>query len=352
MPESTTTAQNEVENVITTKENILNNMNEPRKVIIQAISDFKNTFNTKITKLSTIFDEKKIVLGSLNDEITQQKNSFKSKFKNLEEKIAFMEDKISDTNNKITNDKTHSEKIQVFLDSDRDCDLEITRLENENDTTKTNIEQLEIESESITKQIVEIKTKMVSSQTDLDAIILKTNNFSQKVSDSDEHIIENLLNTGIQTMKIDRYVHAGNEEYSESITKQNTEAESVIELNPQKAPEEKNSSTRYKGCPFEFKIIDDLGAKPWSKDQTNEYKNELSKYAIKYNGDRRLNDAQKKSFFGNVSSSQKNGEPLVHNSKTLGTWFDVSSSEVDISEFSMDELAAHVENLTAELRAL
>jgi len=30
----------------------------------------------------------------------------------------------------------------------------------------------------------------------------------------------------------------------------------------------------------------------------------------------------------------------------------VSSSEVDISGFSMDELAAHVENLTAELRAL
>jgi hypothetical protein len=35
-----------------------------------------------------------------------------------------------------------------------------------------------------------------------------------------------------------------------------------------------------------------------------------------------------------------------------GTWYDVTSSEMDISEFSMEELAAHVENLTAELRAL
>jgi len=45
-------------------------------------------------------------------------------------------------------------------------------------------------------------------------------------------------------------------------------------------------------------------------------------------------------------------ESTKNRKRTAGGFFDVSSSEVDFLEFSIDELAAHVENLTAELRAL
>ena len=59
-------------------------------------------------------------------------------------------------------------------------------------------------------------------------------------------------------------------------------------------------------------------------------------------------------YAANAANGGKKWEEYLESRKgrarTTGGFFDVSSSEVDISDFSMDELAEQVENLKEELR--
>jgi len=100
-----------------------------------------------------------------------------------------------------------------------------------------------------------------------------------------------------------------------------------------------------------------------NEQQKLEFKNRLDKIAFERNGGFNLTRKQtniKLKLIRIYNDNAEKGEialnehldEIKNRENVRGGFFDVSSSEVDISEFSMDELAAHVENLTAELRAL
>jgi len=340
--------------IIDIKKTIVSQIHPQRDVILSAIVEFKKAFNTNIISLNEKLEEKKREFERLTTEMSKENEIYLHRSGELTTSLDTERKNFTLFDNNM-NEKNNADLIKAKQTEENSCDQTIEKLNNE---TKLVEEKIQTFQNNLTLLKTEI-TKWSSTKNDLEKqfqeVKFKVSTFSNGMVISDESLVELMKESESKTRTIEEAVNNDFTVYEGEISENN--AKIVVDGNKstgttETTPGKPTSSGLFPKCPFEFKIIDDPMQKPWSQAQEKEYQSKLEIHAKIQNSHQKLSRPQHDKLMQHVKESKKNGFPYPYISKTPGTWCDVSASEVDISEFSMDELAAHVENLTAELRAL
>ena len=340
--------------IIDIKKTIVSQIHPQRDVILSAIVEFKKAFNTNIISLNEKLEEKKREFERLTTEMSKENEIYLHRSGELTTSLDTERKNFTLFDNNM-NEKNNADLIKAKQTEENSCDQTIEKLNNETKLVEEKIQTFQNNLTLLKTEIANWSSKKNELEKQFQAVKFKVSNFSNIMVISDESLVELMKESESKTKTIEEAVNNDFTFYEDEISENN--AKIVVDVNnsngtTKTTPEKKTSSGLFPKCPFAFDIIDDPMKKPWSGNQTNEYKLKLYIYARTQNSGRDLDKEQLKRLRENVQSSQKQACPLNHPSKTSESWYDVSASEVDISEFSMDELAAHVENLTAELRAL
>jgi len=323
------------------KKVILLSTHTQKDEITASILEFKSKFNNRIESLTLELSENNIKYSQMLSDNELATNEFNRIISVLQENLSLEKKKLLETKNK-TNDQKHTKSVENLNSEIQKCDADIQKFKKENESLQTKItsstEQLVLTKNEITSMNEE-KTKL---QTNLTKMLSETATVSASMKTSDDRLVELILGSDLKTSIIKTAVEDEFDSYNSSIdiTKIENGAEVISYVTP--APVQKNS-------------------KP-TEQEISKYKEFVTKIANDKNGNNKLTreqiariDKYVRQYGANGQTEKDNFEremAAYNRRKTGGGFFDVSSSEVDISEFSMDELAAHVENLTAELRAL
>jgi len=340
--------------VVDNKKIIVNLVHPQKEVVKTAIDDFKKAFNIRIGSLNEKLEENKRECEKLSIEISDETENIRKCTGDLEKDLQNQKDAnaVCQTN---VSEKSEKDFIEGKKADEKKAQEAIDNLNHDNKVTENNIQELQKNITSLEADIISCSSRKEIFEKQLREVETRVYNFSDTMVVIDKHLVELIKDSEVKTKSIEEAVDNSFTFYEGEIA-ENT-VKSVVDGNnstgtTEPTPGKKTSSFLFPKCPFSFDIIDDPMQKHWSTVQTNEYQNKLEIHAKTQNSDIKLTRKQHDLLMRNVKSSQKQACPLTHKSTTAGSWCDVSASEVDISEFSMDELSAHVENLTAELRAL
>jgi len=333
------------------KLNVLDTIHSNKDTITEVIREFKSKFDNN--------------LAESKKELYDKKNELEMKKKSNLDEISRFEKVITDMKNKI---QEHEQQVHTDVDNKADIifqsNLQSLNDENQNNdddindlnkTLEKNMEEIE-KAETLSKETIQ---KIQQSKTTLNELSNKFNEIETEL----EHLkyvettkitnISELLDISeFNTKFIDAAVDKEFDSYDSSITLKDDSMQE--NLNSQVNQNPMTTSSQDNGKPNEQQLL--------------EFTNKVNRIALERTNGRPLKVAQinsKQVFINQYKANAKTGELLLNDrilkldqkdkSKkrhTKEALYDVSSSEVDISEFSMEELAAHVENLTAELRAL
>jgi len=357
--ESTMSVTKSLGEVDSIKQVVLSSTHTHKDQITASILEFKSKFNNRIVSLTGELSENNTKTSMMISDNELAKKEFDRSISVLQDILGLEKKKLVQTKTK-TNDPTHTKNVENLTSEIQKCDADIQKIKKENESLQTKIT-------SITEQLVLTKTEITGMnddkcklQTNLTNLSSETATLSASMKTSDDRLVELIISSECQTSLIKTAVEGEFDSYNSSIDKAKSEnaaadiEQPVVYINSTTITtvEKQRSTQIYKKCPFDFEIIDTPFQK-WGTKQTEEYRTKLTEYAKTHNNNNPLSKKQLQQLRENVTSSASKGEPLPrYPDKVTGAWCNVSASEVDISEFSMDELAAHVENLTAELRAL
>jgi len=339
--ESTMSVTKSLGEVDSIKQVVLSSTHTHKDEITASILEFKSKFNNRIVSLTGELSENNTKTSMMISDNELAKKEFDRSISVLQDILGLEKKKLVQTKTK-TNDPTHTKNVENLTSEIQKCDADIQKIKKENESLQTKIT-------SITEQLVLTKTEITSMnddkcklQTNLTNLSSETATLSASMKTSDDRLVELIISSECQTSLIKTAVEGEFDSYNSSIdrTKIENGAEVISYVTP--APVQKNSKpteqeiSKYKE--FVTKIAND---KNGNQKLTREQIARIDKYVRQYGAN---GQTEKDNFEREMAAYSRR--------KTSGGFFDVSSSEVDISEFSMDELAAHVENLTAELRAL
>ena len=339
--------------IIDIKKTIVSQIHPQRDVILSAIVEFKKAFNTNIISLNEKLEEKKREFERLTTEMSNENEIYLHRSGELTTSLDTERKNFTLFDNNM-NDKT-ADLIKAKQTEENSCDQTIEKLNNENKLVEEKIQTFQNNLALLKTEITNWSSKKNDLEKQFQEVKFKVSTFSNGMVISDESLVELMKESESKTRTIEEAVNNDFTVYEGEISENN--AKIVVDVNKstgttKTTPKKKTSSDLYTACPFVFEIVDDPITKPWSQPQQKEYQRKYEVYAKSQNNKKELSRPQHAKLMQHVITSGLNGFPHPYKSKTSESWYDVSASEVDISEFSMDELAAHVENLTAELRAL
>ena len=341
------------------KKVILLSTHTQKDEITASILEFKSKFNNRIESLTLELSENNIKSSKMISDNELATQEFNRIINVLQENLSLEKKKLLETKTK-TNDKTHTKSVENLTSEIHKCDADIQQCKKENESLQTKIKSSTEQLVLTKNEITSMNEEKIKLQTNLTKMLSETATVSASMKTSDDRLVELILGSDLKTSIIKTAVEDEFDSYNSSIDKAKSEnaaadiEQPVVYINSTTITtvEKQRSTQIYKKCPFDFEIIDTPFQK-WGTKQTEEYRTKLTEYAKTHNNNNPLSKKQLQQLRENVTSSASKGEPLPrYPDRVTGAWCNVSASEVDISEFSMDELAAHVENLTAELRAL
>jgi len=357
----------EINEVTSTKKIVLDISHRNRDTITIAIRDFRSNFDNRVRQCRDQLESQKTLLSTTEQSNEVENSAFEKEINDLENFKKESENTLQ-KNLTITND-IPSTDLENLNSENQTCDSQISELTKSYETSLKETEEVSKSCNNIVNELKECTIQMTNFKEQLEKMVKEENDFDSMVDKHNRELSDLLSISESTTNLVEKSLVSEFDSYNSSINSDGTSlsiiSEGNIELNRQehlkKAPEKLTSLTVFPECPVVFDIInndeilnnDDRinGKNKWSEKQKKVYLHALTEHAKGLEPTKKLSKNQNKTIMQNVITSALKGRPEKH-TYVDGTWCDVSSSEVDISEFSMDELAAHVENLTAELRAL
>jgi len=357
--------QKNMKQIDTIKENVLQATHTAKTTVTEVIRVCKQNFAENINNLET-------KLKKTETELVEKKVVHEAESRKFDAVIEGMKTDIEQYRNKLQTDQTTQEHInnkqtlEKFVNTNKKHDADITELKKKLTDTQQKQKLGELLSSKNTTLIENSKNQIVKLKSDLINIENELQDLDSRETASKENISCLLSLSEERTGLITRAV---DEEFTSYTTSFQVPKEMLKPNNTQKArtnaasiqvPKEmlepnntQKARTIWPQCDFDFDVYDYVEGRSWNTKQKQEYATKLKEY-VKNNNlwNTNRNDQQKK-ILENIDLSVRLGKPQALKQKsTAGSLCNVSSSQADISKFSIDQLAVHVQNLTAELRGL
>jgi len=365
--------QKNMKQINITKENVLEATHTTKTTVTEVIRVCKQKFAENINNLET-------ELKKTETELVEKKVVHEAESHKFDAVIAGMNTEIQKHRKNLQTDQTTQEHdnnkqtLEKFVNTNKKHDADITELKKKLTDTQQQEKSGESLSSKNTTRIQDSKNQIVKLTSDLSNIEKELQDLDGRETASKENISYLLSISEEKTGLITRAV---DEEFISYTTSFQVPKEMLKPNNTQKArtnaasiqvPKEmlepnntQKARTIWPECDFDFDVYNYVEGHSWNTKQKHEYETKLKEYVKNKNLSNKIHKDQEKRIRENVESSVKQGKPLKKKS-TAESWCDVSSSQADTSEFSNDEpdiskysidqLAAHVQNLTAELRGL
>ena len=332
----------EINTVISTKKGVREISHLNRNEITDAIRIFRSKFNEQLESLNTELKNKEQLLSSKKSANENVFSTFDADITGLKNKIAEHNEMLQTT---VTNNNNHPiTNLDDLNTENKNCDSEIAELKKTVENSIQEEKDVLILSDKIVESIKQCTSEITGLQDKLQSIVKAEYDFSSSVNSHNDELSDLLVVSELMTSSIEKGVIEEFDNYVECIESDKKSLQNVAAV----VSDVKKQPTQNNGKPTEQQVKD--------------FNNFIDARALARNGGIKLNPKQtgrretyKREYAQNGQKTiDKFEDEMVKNTREwkIGGFFDVSSSEVDISEFSMDELAAHVENLTAELRAL